>query len=142
MAKLIGFEPGIKLEMRFTGITWTIREHGTADEQFLCENLDAETNFSLTGREVGLLCKICEQFNLIGGMKRLPQHFSMDVAARISLELIRALRDAALQIDILNEQEKLRREKFADPSKTVTMNFCLMIPKMGLRTHLSEKCWE
>ena len=159
MATLIGFEPSIKLEMRFTGLEllhlfhgskmhydsacraaskhacqglvkngiiirammhlggsykrYDARIAGESDEKFLSQNLDATADISLTWREIDLLCKVAEQFDLIlGGMKQQPpQHFSMNVAVRIALGLHRALNEAGSQIDILREQEVLRRQE-------------------------------
>lgn len=88
-------------------------------QDFVCNNHDVVANRSLTWREVDLLCKVTEQFNLIATMKVPPQHWDIDVATRIMLGLRRALNEARLNLDILNEQEKLRREKFAEAQKNV-----------------------
>jgi hypothetical protein len=89
---------------------YMIRNSDVSDEDYLSANLDAESNISLTWREVDLLCKITECFNLIAGMPRLPEHFSMDVATSIFMGLRQALTHAGRQSDALQQQEKLRRE--------------------------------
>ena len=101
--------------MRMEEFNWN--GNGMSDEEFLAQNQDATADRSFTPRELGLLDKISEQFNLIATMQVPPQHFDKDVACRIMLGLRRAGHDACLQIDILREQEALRREKFNEAEK-------------------------
>lgn len=164
--KLVGFEPSIKLEMRFTGLEllhllYGAKMHydgackatalhagkngqrngllvttmmqmkefdwngnGMSDEAFLAQNLDATADASFTWREVDLLCKITECFNLIVTMipHRLDDALAFwdnGTATCIMLGLRQALNEARLNLDILHEQEKLRREKFAEAEKNV-----------------------
>jgi len=86
--------------------------------EFLGRHLDAKAVCCFSSNDLDLLLKICEQFGLIGGMKPPPEHFTMDEATRISMGLRRVMSEARLNLDILREQEKLRRESWAEAQKT------------------------
>jgi hypothetical protein len=103
--------------MRMDEFDWS--GNGVSDEAFLIQHPNATADVSLTARELGLLTKISEQFNLIATMKVPPQHFSKDVAVGIMFGLRKADNEACLQLDILREQEALRRERFDAAEKNI-----------------------
>ena len=94
--------------------------HDKSDEEYLLTHPDLVSKVTLSWRDVDLLAKVSEQFDVEGktekfiadlGLPMPPPKYDKDVATRIFTGLRRALSEARCNIDLLDEQEKLRRAK-------------------------------
>lgn len=92
----------------------SVPENRTAEE-FLFHNQDKTSRIVLSWRELDTLAKVAEGFSwgTLGAGSWEPKEqivFDKDFAAKLTRSINQALNDAILQMEILQEQEVLRRE--------------------------------